>query len=81
VVLVGGEAQGVDLLALGNGCKWPIGENAGVMLFCGCARPQGQPYCEDHAARSFNRRVTPAERDAAAKAYHKSIIRLSARIA
>ena len=80
-VLVGGDAEGVDLVALGEGCKWPIGDRDGLMLFCGCARPRGEPYCAMHASQSFKRSAGPAERAAAAKTYHKSIIRLAARIA
>jgi len=47
---------GIKLEALtGRMCKWPIGDvQDDDFSFCGCAREDHRPYCEDHNARAYS---------------------------
>jgi GcrA cell cycle regulator len=50
----------LDLLDLGNGCKWPYGD--GPFYFCGHAKAPGEPYCKPHARVAFTCEPKPQQK-------------------
>lgn len=52
------QEQRVSILGLTNDtCRWPIGDDAATMTFCGAKPLDGQPYCECHHARAYTHHV------------------------
>jgi GcrA cell cycle regulator len=50
----------LDLLDLGNGCKWPYGD--GPFNFCGHAKTSGDSYCRPHMRVAFTCEAKPQQK-------------------
>lgn len=44
-------------------CRWPVSGERAETLFCGCARADERPYCDEHCCMAYRRPGEPQENE------------------